>query len=58
MSKVIVYVEGGVVQTARSNDPDIELEVFDYDNKKDGQNRAEIENEWSALASDYSYIIY
>jgi hypothetical protein len=45
--KVVIYVEGGVVQEIMSDDKDIEVEVFDVDNKQaDGMSNSEIDDEW------------
>jgi hypothetical protein len=48
---VVVYVEGGVVQGARSNVKGIGIEVFDVDNLKgeDGLTRKEINEWWKEL---------
>lgn len=31
-NRVVIHVEGGVVQEVYSNDPDIDIELIDFDN--------------------------
>lgn len=50
---VAVYVEGGVVQGARSNTKGIDVEVFDVDNLKETLNKEDIEALWSLREKKY-----
>jgi hypothetical protein len=34
--KIAIEVNGGVVQSIKSNSKDVEVEIFDYDNDKEG----------------------
>ena len=43
---VAIYVEGGVVQGARSNVKGIEVKVFDVDNLKEEMTRKQIDADW------------
>ena len=59
MIKVIVYVEGGVVQSVVANTKDIDVEIFDADNllEMEGYTRKRVEEEWE-IASKHKEIIY
>jgi hypothetical protein len=49
-AKVIVFVSGGVVQGAYSNEPNIKLEVWDYDDKREsGKSTLKLEKEFEKL---------
>ena len=57
--EVYAYVEGGVVQGARSNAPHVSMEIFDVDEKlAKGIDRDDIEAEWDKLAEYYSNIVF
>ena len=61
MNKVVVYVEGGNVQGARSNNPDIDLQVFDVDNLKGAEapiSSEEIEAAWKEFEKEYPHPIF
>lgn len=49
-NRIIVYVEGGVVQAVMvDNDKDIDVQIFDVDNRIEDNNRDEIEKDWQKL---------
>jgi hypothetical protein len=43
---VVLYVEGGVVQGARSNVKGIDVMMFDVDNLKERMTRKKIDSAW------------
>lgn len=47
--KIVVYVEGGVVQEVRASHKEVEVEVFDVDNLKETDTRAQIDEAWDKL---------
>ena len=51
MTKILVYVEGGVVQSVLSDNPNIKVEVFDVDNlKTEDISKKDIQKEWGKKA--------
>ena len=54
---VAIYVEGGVVQGARSNVKGIAVEVFDVDNLKESKTRKQIDKMWAKIEKDYPHPI-
>jgi hypothetical protein len=41
--KVVVTVEGGVIQGAYSNDPNVDLAVWDWDEKEEQSSESDME---------------
>lgn len=56
--KIKVLVEGGVVQSVFSDDPDIDVEVMDYDSLKETATKDEIAEKELALARDTPYEVW
>jgi hypothetical protein len=56
MNKVYIYVQGGVVQTVRAEEKDIEVVVFDVDNEKEEKSSNQIDKEWNAIVKKTSAI--
>jgi hypothetical protein len=51
--KVALYISGGVLQGARSNIKDLDIEVIDEDNEPD-----EAEPRWEELQQELEFGIY
>ena len=53
MSKVFIYVEGGIVQEVRSDDEKTKVTLIDADNlKEDGLDSNDISTEWAIITKD------
>lgn len=50
MSKVAIYVSGGIVQAIRSNDKDLDIEIVDFDNEPE-----EAEDRWEELQNELEF---
>ena len=58
-TNIVIYVEGGNVQGADSNNANVNLKVFDVDNlKAEGKSRKQIEKMWKAAKKKYAYPVY
>jgi len=58
-NKIVVYVEGGVVQAVRAFKPDdIDVLIFDVDNLKEDKTGAEILKLWQDIEADTKSIDY
>ena len=59
MAKIIVYVDGGNVQTVIGDVDDIEVQVFDVDNlKAEGKTEKQIEKEWKKVSNGCKNDLY
>ena len=56
-TKVVINVHGGVVQSVRSDDKNIEVVIFDTDNMDEYLNRQEIANQWETCKKKYPHEI-
>ncbi len=52
-NKVAVFISGGVVQGARSNIKNLDIEIVDEDNEPD-----DAENRWEELQDELEFGIY
>ena len=53
MSKVIIIVEGGMVQGVVSDDPSLRVEVLDYDLSEFATEEEEAEHDWKVKNLEY-----
>lgn len=57
--KILISVDGGLIQTIRSTDPNIDVEIFDCDNMgADGLTNSDIETKWDKISPKYPEVIY
>lgn len=55
--KVIVYISGGMVTGIKTDNPDIEVDVFDDDNYRETTDKDMIE-EYDLLLDEYNELEY
>lgn len=60
MTKVIVYVEGGMVVDVYSKSKNVEAVVFDVDNMKDGEgiSSKKIDALWKVYSTGMESVLY
>jgi hypothetical protein len=59
MKKVVIYVEGGNVQSVMTDSPaEIEVELFDVDNlKEEGKHGYQIDKKWKKITKGMEVIL-
>lgn len=58
MSKIYVSIAGGCLTAILSDDPTIEVEIWDWDNiEAEHEDTSELEEEWDELCNTFTDIL-